>query len=216
MGLAALIAVIMIQAGCSRPAGPLLPETPPRAGRASVVFLGDSLTAGYGVGADASFPAVIQAWWTSHGIPYMAINEGVSGDTTAGVLARLAESRSGAAELTILEIGANDAFRGVPVATIASNMKLIIEQIRSSGSRVALASMYFGSSFLPEGNGYGRKFNALYAEVGRAENVPVLPPLLRSLFTRADLWQSDRLHPTAEGHALVARDLLGDLNPAWK
>jgi acyl-CoA thioesterase-1 len=181
-----------------------------------VVFLGDSLTAGYGVGADASFPAVIQAWWTSHGIPYMAINEGVSGDTTAGVLARLAESKSGAAELTILEIGANDAFRGVPVATIASNMKQIIEQVQRGGGRVALCTMYFGSGFLPGGNDYTRQFNALYSEVGRAENVPVLPPLLRSLFNNASLWQGDGLHPTAEGHALVARDLLADLNPAWK
>jgi len=198
------------------PKNPILPATPPRPDRLTVVFLGDSLTAGYGVAAGQSFPSLIQAYWSRKGLPYRVVNEGISGDTTADVLDRLGSSRSPQAELTVLEIGANDAFGGVPVGTIASNIRLIIEQIRRGGSRVALCSMFFGDGFLPAGGGYAREFNALYSEVGRAENVPVLPPLLRSLFTRADLWQSDRLHPTAEGHALIARDLLTDLNPEWR
>jgi acyl-CoA thioesterase-1 len=212
---AALTAALMI-AGCSEAPRPVLPATPARPERLTVVFLGDSLTAGLGVDPASAFPAIVQAYWARKGIPYTAINEGVSGDTTADVLARLGSSRSPAAELTILEIGANDAFQGVPTETIAANVKRIIERVRGGGSRVALASMYFSDGFVSNDAAYTHRFNALYAEIGRAENVPVLPVLLRSLFTRADLWQADGVHPTAAGHALVARDLLGDLNPEWK
>jgi acyl-CoA thioesterase-1 len=202
--------------GCAEHAGPVLPAQPPRPQRLTVVFLGDSLTAGYGVDAPLAFPSLIQAFWSSHGIPYRAINEGVSGDTTADVLARLHESRGPAGELTILEIGANDAFQAEPVATIEANIARIIRVLRSGGSRVVLCPMYFGDGFLPAGDEYGREFNDLYARLGRAENVAVLPPLLRSLFTNPSLWQDDGIHPTAAGHALIARDLLTDLNAGWK
>jgi acyl-CoA thioesterase-1 len=202
--------------GCSEAARAVLPAAPPRPERTTVVFLGDSLTAGYGLDPALSFPSLIQASWSRGGIPYAVINEGVSGDTTADVLARLGSSRAPAAELTILEIGANDAFHGVAVDAIKANITLIIERIRRGGSRVALCTMYFSDGFVSNDNDYTHRFNALYAEVGRAQDVPVLPSLLRSLFTRGDLWQADGVHPTAAGHALVARDLLGDLNPEWK
>lgn len=203
-------------AGCSETPRPVLPSHPPRPERTTVVFLGDSLTAGHGVDSASSFPAVIQAFWTAKGLPWKAVNEGVSGDTTADVLARLDASRAPAAELTILEIGANDAFQGVPTETIAANMKRIIERVRRGGSRVALCTMYFSNGFLNEDAAYTGRFNALYAEVGRSEKVDVLPVLLRSLFYSAALWQPDGVHPTAAGHAMVARDLLADLNPEWK
>jgi acyl-CoA thioesterase-1 len=203
-------------AGCFETPRPVLSALPPRPERTSVVFLGDSLTAGYGLAPGLSYPSLIQAFWGRVAVPYTVINEGVSGDTTADVLARMDSSRAPAAELTLLEIGANDAFQGVPTETIRSNMKAIIERIRDGGSRVALCAMFFADRFVSEDNEYTHRFNALYAEVGRAENVPVLPILLRSLFTRADLWQADGVHPTAAGHELVARDLLVDLNPDWK
>lgn len=195
---------------------PVLPSSPPRPGRSEVVFLGDSLTAGHGVDSRSAFPALIQAAWVRRGVRYTAVNEGVSGDTTADVLARLDAFRGPRAELTVLEIGANDAFRAVPVAQIEANLSRIIRSLKSGGSRVALSSMYFGAGFLPAGSEYTREFNAMYARAGKAENVPVLPPLLRSIFGKPSLWLSDGVHPTAEGHALIARDLLSDLNPEWK
>ena len=201
--------------GCSEAAHPVLAAKPPRPERTTVVFLGDSLTAGYGLAPTLSFPSIIQAWWQRAGIPYTAVNEGVSGDTTADVLARMGASRAPAAELTIIEIGANDAFHGVPVPAIKANLKDIIGQVRRGGSRVALCTMYFSDGFVSDDDEYTHAFNALYAEVGREEKVTVLPVLLRSLFRRADLWQADGVHPTAEGHALVARDLLADLNGEW-
>jgi acyl-CoA thioesterase-1 len=180
------------------------------------VFLGDSLTEGYGVGTEHAFPALIQEFWTRNGIPWIAINEGVSGDTTADVLKRLDASRAPRAELTALEIGANDAFQRVPIHTISANMRTIVQKVRRGGSRVVLSSMMFGNGMLGGDGDYTNSFNALYEQVGRAEKIPVLPQLLRSLFTRSDLWQSDGLHPTEEGHAPIARDLLADLNAAWK
>jgi acyl-CoA thioesterase I len=197
-------------------AAPLLPAQPPRPDRLTVVFLGNSLTAGHGVGAEKAFPALIQLSWTRAGLPWIAVNEGISGDTTADVLRRLGGSRAPGAELTILEIGANDAFQHVPVETIITNMREIIRRVRGGGSRVALCTMSFSPSFLGDDSDYTRRFNALYADLGRSEKVPVLPPLLRSLFTRPDLWLPDGIHPTEEGHALIARDLRADLNPDWK
>jgi len=140
----------------------------------------------------------------------------VSGDTTADVIARLDVSRAQRVELTVLEIGANDAFQAVPVPQIEGNISRIVRTLKGCGSRVVLSSMHFGEGFLPAGNEYTREFNAVYERVGRAENVGVLPPLLRSLYDKPSLWQSDGIHPTARGHELIARDLLADLNPEWK
>jgi acyl-CoA thioesterase-1 len=209
------LACALAATGCGSRGSALLPSIPPRADRLSVVFLGDSLTAGNGVASEQAFPALMQRFWTTRGVPYVAVNEGVSGDTTEDVLARLSASRGPSAELTIVEIGANDAFQEVPVKKVEANLVGIVRALKSGGTRVAISSMYFGDGFLPAGNEYTKEFNGLYARVGKAENVPVLPPLLRGL-ERADLWQADGLHPTDEGHAIIARNLLGDLNPAWR
>jgi acyl-CoA thioesterase-1 len=198
------------------PDGRLLPTVPPRPERHEVVFLGDSLTDGFGLERRLAYPSLIQDFWNREGVGYTAVNEGVSGDTTRDVLGHLGSSRGPGAELTVLEIGANDAFQAVPVPEVEANIARIIRVLKAGGSRVALASMSFGPGFLPAGDEYTREFNALYARVGTAEHVAVLPPLLRSLFARPSLWQEDGIHPTAEGHALIARDLLGDLNPAWR
>jgi len=150
------------------------------------------------------------------GLAWRAANEGISGDRTDDVLARLHASRGPRAELTIVEIGANDAFWAVPVPQIEANLARIIRILRDGGSRVALAAMWFDDWFLPAGPEYAREFNGLYERVGGAEGVPVLPPLLRSLFPEPGAWLPDGIHPTAAGHVLIARDLLGDLNPEWR
>jgi acyl-CoA thioesterase I len=194
---------------------PLLPAHPPRAERTEVVFLGDSLTAGYGVAEGAAYPALLQAAWRRRGLPWRAVNEGISGDTTEDVLARLHASRGPGAELTIVEIGANDAFHAVPVPEIEKNLAAILRVLARGGSRVALSPVEFLDSFLPAGDEYTAEFNGLFARVGSAESVPVLPPLLRGLVQDARLWQADGVHPTAQGQAVIARDLLADLNPEW-
>jgi acyl-CoA thioesterase I len=216
MAAAFALSAVAAGAGGRTAAEPLLPAQPPRPDRTTVVFLGDSLTAGHGVGAERAFPAVMQQYWGRRGVPWTAVNEGISGDTTADVLRRLGASRAPMAELTVLEIGANDAFQHAPVDTIAANVRQIIRTVRAGGSRVVLSTMAFSPGMLGGDADYTRRFNALYADVGRTEKVPVLPPLLRSLFERSDIWLPDGLHPTEEGHALIARDLLGDLNPDWR
>ncbi len=194
---------------------PLLPGVPPRADRRTVVFLGDSITAGHGLNERAAFPSLVQAAWKRLGVPYRAINEGISGDRTDDVLARLGSSRGPEAELTVVEIGANDAFWGVPVPGIEANLAQIIGFLTRGGSRVVLAPMWFEEWFLPTGPEYVRDFNGLYERVGATENVPVLRPLLRSLFATPAAWLPDGIHPTELGHQLIARDLLADLNEAW-
>jgi len=181
-----------------------------------VVFLGDSITAGYGLDPGQAFPSLIAEAWQRRGLPWRAVNEGVSGDRTDDVLARLDRSRGPDAELTVLEIGANDAFWAVPVPEIEANLSRIVRLVARGGSRVVLAPMFFPDLPLPDGPAYTRQFNGLYERVGAAEHVPLLPPLLRSLFAEPRAWLADGIHPTAEGHLLIARDLLADLNPDWK
>jgi acyl-CoA thioesterase I len=203
--------------GCRVPeSAVVLPATPPRPQRLTVMFLGDSLTAGFGVDQAEAFPALIDNYWKTHGLPYVARNGGVSGDRTAEVLRRIDSFMSPSVELAVLAIGANDAFGRVPVETIKSNMSGIIARIRKAGARVVLSSMSFAPQYLGGDTDYTSRFNALYEDVGRKERVRVLPPLLRSLWSRDDLWLPDNLHPTPEGHTLIARDLLRDLNPDWK
>jgi acyl-CoA thioesterase-1 len=195
---------------------PILPRVPPRPDRRLVVFLGDSITAGYGLEERMAFPSLVQAAWKRLGVPYQAVNEGVSGDKTDDVLARLESSRGPSAELTVLEIGANDAFWAVPVAQVEANLVRIIRALLRGGSRVVLAPMWFEEWFLPAGPDYVREFNGLYERVGKAEGVPVLPPLLRSLFGEPAAWLADGIHPSEAGHQLIARDLLADLNGEWR
>jgi acyl-CoA thioesterase I len=204
-------------AGCAPSKnGALLPAHPPRAQRRAIVFLGDSLTAGHGVHPSEAYPALMDKFWKKKGIPYEARNAGVSGDTSADVLRRLDGVMRAPAELAVLAIGANDAFGRVPVDAIEANIRRIVTKVRKTGSRIVLSAMYFSPQYLGGDVAYTAKFNALYADVGKKEGVRVLPPLLRSLWSRDDLWLPDNMHPTPDGHALIARDLLHDLNPDWQ
>jgi acyl-CoA thioesterase-1 len=216
--LCALACAAALALGGCAPApekGAVLPAQPPRAERHVVVFLGDSLTAGLGVDPTDAYPALIGAYWKEKGIPYVARNAGVSGDKSADVLKRLNAAMGVPAELAVLAIGSNDAFGRVPVEAITANLRTIIARVRKTGSRIVLSPMYFSSQYLGGDTEYTSRFNAMYAEVGKREGVRVLPPLLRSLWSRDELWLPDNMHPTVGGHAQIARDLLRDLNPDW-
>lgn len=166
-----------------------------------VVFLGDSLTAGLGLGEGEAYPALVGELLAARGIAIRVVNAGVSGDTTAGGLARLDWLLAQRPALLLVALGANDGLRGQPLAAIEANLRSIVERSRAAGSSVLLAGMQMPPNYGPE---YTRGFRELYPRLARELAVPLIPFLLDGVAAVPELNQADGIHPTAEGHRRMA------------
>jgi len=173
-----------------------------------VVFLGDSLTAGYGLPADLSFPAIVERKLREDGTAVRVVNAGVSGDTSAGALRRVPWLLRQRPDVLVVELGANDALRGQPVAGIEANLRSIVEQARDAGARVLLVGMRVPTSYGPE---YAEDFAALYPKLAKRLGVPLVPFLLEGVAGRPGLNLGDGIHPNAEGQKIVAANVLPHL-----
>lgn len=173
----------------------------------TVVFLGDSLTAGLGLGEEAAYPALVGSLLAERGRPVRIVNGGVSGDTTAGGLARVDWLLALEPEIVVVALGANDGLRGQPVASIEANLREIVRRSRAAGARVVLAGMKMPPNYGPD---YTRDFEALYARLARELDLPFLPFLLEGVAADPKLNQEDGIHPTAEGQRRIAA-LVADL-----
>ena len=173
-----------------------------------VVFLGDSLTAGYGLEEAQAFPAQVASQLAAAGTPIRAVNAGVSGDTSAGGLARLAWLLKQRPDVLVVELGANDALRGQPVAATEANLRRIVEAARLQGVQVLLVGMLAPPNYGPD---YTRDFAAIYPRLARQLELPLVPFLLDGVAGRPELNLPDGIHPTVEGHVLVARNVLPHL-----
>lgn len=129
-----------------------------------IVVLGDSLAAGYGIGASKSFPAVLQARAAEKGYPHRIVNAGISGDTTAGGLRRLDSALKGDVRLLVVALGANDGLRGIPVAEVQANLARIIEQAQARGLRVLLCGMEALPTY---GWQYSLAFHQMYVDLAK-------------------------------------------------
>ena len=178
--------------------------TPANAVEHVVVALGDSLTAGLGVGADEAYPALLQARMRREGFAYRVVNAGVSGDTSAGGLRRIDWALRLSPAVVIVALGANDGLRGQPPQALRDNLTRIIERARAAGARVLLAGMRVPPNY---GDDYARAFAAVYPAVAKATGVPLAPFLLDGVAGDPRLNQADGIHPTAEGQRRIA-DLL--------
>lgn len=186
---------------------------PPATAEASaplVVFLGDSLTAGYGLAEDQAYPAVIAEKLEAEGIPARVVNAGVSGDTTAGGRARLDWLLKQKPAVVVVALGANDGLRGFPLQETETNLRAILTRIKASGARPLLAGMLIPPNYGPE---YTRGFAELYPRLARELDVPLIPFLLEGVAAETDLNQADGIHPTAEGQKRVAETVLAFLRP---
>ena len=175
-----------------------------------VVALGDSLTAGLGVGVEEAYPALLEARLRREGFDYRVVNAGVSGDTSAGGLRRLDWALKLKPQVLIVALGANDGLRGQPPATLRANLTQIVERARAAGARVLLAGMRVPPNY---GDEYARAFAAVYASVARATGVPLAPFLLDGVAGDPRLNQADGIHPTAEGQRVIAEHLWPHLRP---
>jgi len=182
----------------------------PAAGAPLVVFLGDSLTAGYGLDAEEAYPAHVERLLAARGLPVRVVNAGVSGDTSAGGRARVDWLLKLHPDLVVVELGGNDALRGQPLAATEENLRAIVERVRSAGSRVLLVGMRIPPSYGPE---YASEFAALYPRLAREYDVPLLPFLLEGVAADPELNQPDGIHPNARGQEIVAGTVADALAP---
>jgi acyl-CoA thioesterase I len=191
-----------------RPAEP--PQVVTAAPRPRVVALGDSLTAGLGLGRIEAYPAVLQQRIDAAGYRFEVVNAGVSGDTTAGGLSRLDWSLDDDVRILIVALGGNDGLRGLPPGEMKRNIETIVGRAKSRGIAVLLAGMESPTNM---GSDYQRRFHGVFPAVAREQRVAFLPFLLEGVAGRADLNQRDGIHPTAEGARAIADHLWPILEP---
>jgi acyl-CoA thioesterase-1 len=178
----------------------------------TIVFFGDSITAGLGLDPDEAFPALIQKKIDAAGLPWRVANAGLSGETTAGGLRRLDWILRQPVDIFVLELGGNDGLRGIPLGTSRSNLQSMIERIRARYPHVTvvLAGMQLPTNLGPE---YTRQFAAIFTELAEVNHAPLIPFLLEGVGGVARLNQADGIHPTAEGHQIVADTVWKTLKP---
>lgn len=176
-----------------------------------MIFLGDSLTAGYGLSPDQAYPNLLEPRLRARG--WRVVNAGVSGDTSSGALRRLDWVLKGKSGLVFVCIGANDGLRGVPPEATEANLRRIVEKARAAGSRVVLAGISIPENY---GRDYRARFEAIYPRVARDLKVPLLPFLLEGVAMDPALNQADGIHPNAEGQRRVAEHVWTFLRPYVK
>ena len=186
----------------------------------NILFFGDSLTAGYGLPAADSFPARIQQRLDAAGLPYRALNYGVSGETSAGGRQRLASVLARQApDVFVLALGANDGLRGIPVRETVANLKAILAEVRRQfpQAQLVLAGLEFpfdlGPLNLPGLGRYAQEFNGLFRTLAEAEGLAFIPSLLAGVLGRPELNLPDRVHPNAAGQRLLAANVWAVLEP---
>jgi acyl-CoA thioesterase-1 len=170
-----------------------------------ILALGDSLTAGYGLTPESSFPAQLEAALAQKGIAARVVNGGVSGDTSAGGLARLDWLLDEKPDLVIVELGANDGLRGLDPAATRGNLDRIAARIRESGAHVLLTGMRAPPNL---GSEYGAAFAALYGDLAKKHGAAYYPFFLEGVAADPALNQEDGIHPTAEGIAVIVENIL--------
>lgn len=209
-----LIASLFLFSACSTPQD-TSPVPQAEKTEKTILALGDSLTAGYGLPVTDSYPSQLEAKLREKGYNYKLINAGISWDTTAGLLSRLdwalegvsppEKGGEGRLSLVILCIGANDAFQGKSVEDIEKNLRQIIEKIQAKNIPILFAGM---RAPLNLGGEYRKQYEALFPKLAKEYSLVYMPFFLEWVALKANLNQDDRIHPTKEGYAIVVENLM--------
>jgi acyl-CoA thioesterase-1 len=181
-------------------------------GQKTIVFFGNSLTAGYGVGADEAFPALIQKRIDSLHLPYKTVNAGISGETSADGRNRIGWVLRIHVDIFILELGGNDGLRGIPLSGTTANLQAIIDsvKIKYPAATIVIAGMQMPPSM---GSTYTTSFKALFPRLASENKTALIPFLLQNVGGIPSLNQHDGIHPTARGHQIVADNVWRILKP---
>jgi acyl-CoA thioesterase-1 len=178
----------------------------------TILVLGDSLAAGYGVDSDEAYPALLQRKIDAIRLNYEVVNAGVSGDTTAGGLRRVSWVLRAPVDIFILELGGNDGLRGISPDETEKNLNEIIGKVKEKNpsAKIVIAGMQ-----MPEiaGREFTEKFRATFVKVAKKNGAALIPFLLEGVGGKPELNQPDRIHPTPEGHRIVAENVWKVLKP---
>ncbi len=187
----------------------LLFQTPPVK---VVLFFGDSLTAGYGLSPEEAFPALVEKQLIKQGAPVKVVNAGLSGETSAGGLARIEWILRQPIDIFVLELGGNDGLRGLPLDQTKKNLQTIIDKVKKKypASKIVLAGMMVPPNM---GKEYSSSFQNLFKDIAKKNNATLIPFLLEGVGGIEKLNQADGIHPNAEGHKIVASHLSRILFP---
>jgi acyl-CoA thioesterase-1 len=198
LALAALIASIPATARGQAPA-PL-----------TIVAFGDSLTSGHRLPLANAYPAVLEARLKAAGLHATVVNEGVSGDTTAGALRRLSRALARSPQIVIVELGVNDGLRGIPVPQIRANLAAMIEAAQAQQAEVLLCAM----EALPlQGWQYTIDFHRMYDELAEKYHLTLVPFVMNGVLGNRDLISSDGVHPNAAGARTIANTIFDYVEP---
>lgn len=179
--------------------------------RPVIVVLGDSISAEYGLPRDTGWVALLRKRLAQERIDYSVANASISGDTTSGGRARMPELMARLKpSIVIVELGANDALRGVPLATSEDNLRTIVEQAQQGHAKVVLVGMYVPSNY---GQAYTQRFHAMYNSVAHDMNVRLVPFLLAGIENRPDMFQSDQMHPAQQAQPALLDNVWPVLSP---
>ena len=172
----------------------------------TIVFFGNSLTAGYGLSPSQAFPAIIQKKIDSLGLLYQVINAGVSGETSSGGKTRIDWILRQPVDIFVLELGANDGLRGIPLSETKKNLQFIVDRVKAKNPDTKL--LFAGMQIPPNmGQKYTTEFRNIYTELATKNAMTLVPFLLEGVGGETNLNQEDGIHPTAEGHKIVAENL---------
>ncbi|OQP55908.1 arylesterase [Niastella yeongjuensis] len=172
----------------------------------TIVFFGNSLTAGYGVDPSEAFPALVQDKIDSLELPYKVVNAGLSGETTAGGKSRIDWILRQPLDVFVLELGGNDGLRGIPIAETSKNLQAIIDRVREKypNVKIILAGMQVPPNM---GRNYATAFRVVFQQLAANNHVDLIPFLLENVGGISHLNQSDGIHPNPEGHKIVAENV---------
>jgi acyl-CoA thioesterase-1 len=181
-------------------------DSAPVSKKITIVFFGNSLTAGYGLSPSQAFPALIQKKIDSLGLPYQVVNAGVSGETSSGGNTRVDWILRQPVDVFVLELGANDGLRGIPLSQTRKSLQSIIDKVKSKypAVKLVLAGMQVPPNM---GQKYSTEFRDIYKDLTSKNAMTLVPFLLEGVGGETRLNQEDGIHPTAEGHRIVAENL---------
>jgi acyl-CoA thioesterase-1 len=187
----------------------ILPVAPALAAAPIILVFGDSLSAGYGLPSDQAWPSLLQKRLVSERLPWQVANASISGETTAGGHSRMAAAlRQHRPAIVIIELGANDGLRGLSLAAMRQNLTAMISDSQKAGARVLLVGMCLPPNFGPA---YTGEFSRSFADLAKSHHTSFVPFLLEGFSDRAEMFQSDGLHPVASAQPLILETVWAEL-----